>query len=129
MNELEAFLRVQGMLALIGHRLEQHRPTSAAFRDHVDRYAEQARRQGMFQQMLTIRLTAALADGGVQALPLKGPFLSERLYRDLGARVSADIDLLVARTDLAHAVEILAGLGLSPTSAAAAVCVESARAA
>ncbi len=36
---------------------------------------------------------------------------SERLYRDLGARVSADIDLLVARTDLVHAVEILKTLG------------------
>ncbi len=110
-NELESFLRIQRMLALIGHRLEQYHPTSTAFDDHVDRYTEQARRQGMFQQMLTIRLTAALADGGVQALPLKGPFLSERLYRDLGARVSADIDLLVARTDLVHAVEILKTLG------------------
>jgi len=111
MSRLEAVVRAQGMLTLVGHRLQQHFRPSAAFRSHMEEHAQQARRQGIFQEMLTIRLTAALAESGVRALPLKGPFLGERLYTDLGARVSADIDLLVARTDLLRAVEILAGVG------------------
>src|SRR5665648_405861 len=60
---------------------------------------------------ITIRLTAALADAGIRALPLKGPLLGERIHGELGARVSADIDLLVAGEDLVAAIEVLSTLG------------------
>ena len=44
---------------------------------------------------------------GVVAVPLKGPFLAERLYGSSALRVSVDLDLLVARADLARAEAVL----------------------
>jgi hypothetical protein len=110
---LTTFLRAQGMLALIGERIEQLAAPAPPerFREPVRAHALAARRQGVHQQMLTVRLIAALDDAGIRVLPLKGPLLGERLYGDVGARVSADVDLLVARPDLACAVDVVTGLG------------------
>ena len=109
---LEALLRAQGMLALIGQRLLEL--TDRAPDDFAERVRDcnrQAQRRGVDQQLLTIRLTAALADAGIRALPLKGPLLGERIHDDPGARVSADIDLLVADADLVAAIDVLSTLG------------------
>ena len=109
---LEALLRAQGMLSLIGQRLLEL--TDRAPDDFVERvrdYDRQAQRQGVHQQLITIRLAAALTDAGIRALPLKGPLLGERIHGELGARVSADIDLLVASDELVAAIEVLSTLG------------------
>ena len=109
---LEALLRTQGMLSLIGQRLlELADRAPDDFIERVRDYDRQAQRQGVEQQLLTIRLTAALADAGIRALPLKGPLLGERIHDDPGARVSADIDLLVASDELVAAIEVLSTLG------------------
>jgi len=111
-RNLEALLRTQGILSLIGQRLLEltdHAPND--FVERVHDYDRQAQRQGVEQQLLTIRLTAALADAGIRALPLKGPLLGERIHRELGARVSADIDLLVASDELVAAIEVLSTVG------------------
>jgi hypothetical protein len=111
-RNLEAILRKQGTLSLLGQRvlaLTERAPDD--FVERVHDYDREAQRQGVDQQMLTIRLTAALEEAGIRALPLKGPLLGERIHGELGARVSADIDLLVANADLVAAVDVLSTLG------------------
>jgi hypothetical protein len=83
----------------------------AGFRRRLGEHVAQAQRQGVGQQLLTVRLLAALEQAGVRALPLKGPLLGERLHGDAGARISADVDVLVALVDLRRAEEVLCGLG------------------
>lgn len=110
---LEAFLLRTGTLALLGRRLERllGDDLDVAFRERLSAHVAQAQRQGVGQQLLTVRLLAALEEGGIRALALKGPLLGERLHGDAGARISADVDVLVALEDLAHAEEVLGGLG------------------
>ncbi|HZL48129.1 MAG TPA: nucleotidyltransferase family protein [Solirubrobacteraceae bacterium] len=109
---LEALLRAQGMLSLVGRRLLKlidYAPDD--FVERVRDYDRQTQRQGVQQQLITIRLAAALTDAGIRTLPLKGPLLGERIHGELGARVSADIDLLVASDELVAAIEVLSTLG------------------
>lgn len=110
---LETLLREQGMLGLIGRRLRDtaRLKVPSSFCNHLEDYTLAARRQGLYQQMLTTRLIAALEEEDIRVLPLKGPLLGERLYGDIGARVSADIDLLVSESDLPRAIAIVVALG------------------
>lgn len=112
-DALEAFLRRTDMLALLGRRLErlagERLPDD--FRARLARHVTDAQRQGVGQQLLTVRLLAALEDGGVRALPLKGPLLAERLHGDAGMRLSADVDVLVARDRLHDAETVLDAFG------------------
>jgi hypothetical protein len=111
-DALERWLRARGTLSLVGPRLRELCPRLPAhFVEQIERYTALAQRQGVAQQMLTIRLVAALEERGIKVLPIKGPLLGERLYGQAGARVSADIDLLVAAPDLPGAVEVISALG------------------
>jgi hypothetical protein len=56
----------------------------------------------------------ALEQSDVQAIPLKGPFLAERLYGNVALRVSRDLDILVSKSDLPRAEAILAANGFAP---------------
>ncbi len=113
---LDAHLRDQGTMGLIGQRLCEVAPSapSDAFRQGAERFAAASRRQGLSQQMLTVRLAAALEEAGIPSLPLKGPFFAERVFGDVGARASADIDLLVSESQLPRAVEIVSSFGYRP---------------
>jgi hypothetical protein len=64
------------------------------------------------------RILAALCDGGVPALALKGPGLSELLYGDLGIRQSVDLDILVQPRNLQRADALLGLLGYARESPA-----------
>ncbi|MFB3916271.1 MAG: nucleotidyltransferase family protein [Terriglobales bacterium] len=52
----------------------------------------------------------------IPVLPHKGPVLASWLYGSLGMRQCADLDLLVAPEDAAHAHQVLAAVGLRPAS-------------
>lgn len=47
-------------------------------------------------------------------VPLKGPFLAERLYGGTALRVSYDLDLLVSKSDLNRSESLLAAIGFIP---------------
>ena len=53
----------------------------------------------------------AFEQAGLKAVPLKGPFLAERLYGAAALRVSYDLDLLVAKADMARAGDALKAIG------------------
>ena len=58
-----------------------------------------------------IRLSAALERGGVDALAIKGPALSVAAYGAVTMRQFSDLDLLVRKEQVAHAVALLQGEG------------------
>jgi len=56
----------------------------------------------------------AFASQQVPVVPLKGPFLAERLYGSADLRVCRDLDLLVAHADLPRAEAILTSISFVP---------------
>jgi hypothetical protein len=50
----------------------------------------------------------------ILAIPLKGPFLAERLYGSAALRVSRDLDVLVPKANLPRAEAVLAANGFVP---------------
>ena len=72
-----------------------------------------------------LRLRAVLDRRGVASMPLKGPWLGQRLYGDMAARPSRDVDLLVSPQDWPRALTVLdeadypTHTGLSPRQFAA----------
>jgi len=59
---------------------------------------------------------AALRQAGISAAGLKGIYLLEHAYPNIGARSMNDIDLLVRKPDLAACISVLQGLGYTPSS-------------
>jgi SAM-dependent methyltransferase len=62
-----------------------------------------------------VECVSALRTEGIRAILLKGPVTARWLYADEGTRDYADIDLLVARLELARALQILERLGYRDT--------------
>lgn len=106
-------LRTRRLLPLLGPRLLELAGEEAGdeFAAGVAQALEAGRRQSAFLKLVSERLVRMLADASIRCAPLKGPALSEALYGDLGRRPSSDIDLLVAREQLADAVRVVQGLG------------------
>lgn len=59
-------------------------------------------------------LLHAFAQVGLVVIPLKGPFLAERLYGAAALRASYDLDLLVVKDDLARASAVMQAIGFAP---------------
>ena len=72
------------------------------------------------KNMLTLHdaglVFSALQQAGIPAAGLKGIYLLENVYGDVGARSMNDIDILVKKSDLEGALEVLKGLCYSQTS-------------
>ena len=107
-DRLLDLLAAQGLVSTLGRPLiedsELELPDRAAQRIRDVRM--RARQRGLLHHTLTKRLTDELGKYGVPVVPLKGAVLAEAVYGDIGARQSADIDLLVPLTDLAQAMTV-----------------------
>ena len=72
------------------------------------------------QNMLTLHdaeiILTAFQKSGIPAAGLKGIYLLENVYDDIGARAMSDIDLLIKKKDLAVCFHILESLGYQPTT-------------
>jgi Uncharacterised nucleotidyltransferase len=112
-SRLAQMLRPRKLLAVLGPRIlalaEEH--ANGDFAAAVREALETGRRQSAFLQMVSLRVTAMLAEAGVRSTVLKGPLLSEALYGDPGRRLSSDIDVLVSPGQLHRAVEVVRALG------------------
>jgi Uncharacterised nucleotidyltransferase len=97
------------LLGLLGQRLIDRESDRVPdfFRARVERIIEAGREEALYKQMLTWRLFRELERAGIRALPLKGPFMCERLHGDAALRLSNDIDLLVSPTDMRRAVAVI----------------------
>ena len=65
-----------------------------------------ARQRGLLGLAVTSLIARELGESGIPVMPLKGATLAETVYGDIGARQSADIDLLVRLQALGDAVTI-----------------------
>ena len=112
-SQLAETLRLRRLLPALGPRIVElaEGRASDGFATAVDHAIEAGRRQGVFLQLVSLRVMAALADAGIRSTPLKGPLLGEAIYGDPGRRLSSDIDLLVAPHHLHTAVQVVRGLG------------------
>src|SRR5204863_3333585 len=70
-----------------------------------------AARNGTVMELLTEAVIACLQFASIPATVLKGAALSRALYGNPGLRAPVDIDLLVAPSNLARAVDALRQLG------------------
>jgi len=113
---LERVLRDQGLFALLGTRLRELAGESMSddFTQRVEAECERAQAFGGMLALTTLDVVKRLEHGGVPALPLKGAFLAEALYGDVGMRSSGDIDVLVAPSDLGAAIDVLTRAGYAP---------------
>jgi hypothetical protein len=59
-------------------------------------------------------ILAAFEQRDLVVVPLKGPFLAERLYGETALRVNSDLDLLVSRSDLSRSEAVLAAIDFVP---------------
>lgn len=111
--ELTETLRLRRLLPVLGPRIlelaEGH--ASDDFTAAVEQSINAGRRHSAFLQLVSLHITAMLAEVGIRSSALKGPVLGEAIYGDPGRRLSSDIDLLVAPEDLQTAVEVVRGLG------------------
>jgi hypothetical protein len=62
---------------------------------------------------MLIRVLAGLTDAGIDAMPVKGLVIAERLYGSLSLRPAADLDVLVRSADLPAARDVLRELGFT----------------
>jgi hypothetical protein len=59
-------------------------------------------------------ILSTFKERNIAVVPLKGPFLADRLYGETALRVNYDLDLLVPKHDLPQAEAALAALGFVP---------------
>jgi len=106
-------LRARRLLTTLGPRILELAGDSANedFAAAVQAELEAGRRQAALLQLVAAQANAALSAAGIRSAPLKGPQLSEAIHGDAGARLSGDIDLLVAPEQLGDAVAAVRQLG------------------
>lgn len=104
---------VQGMLA---RRLEE-----IEYADVPATAREKIQTQMRAHHLLTLSLSAELfrilddfAKAGVEAIPVKGPVLSQIAYGDPARRSFGDLDLLVPHRDIPKAIERMLALDFRP---------------
>ncbi len=64
----------------------------------------------------TQELLSNLRDAEIAVAALKGIYLLETVYTDIGTRAMNDIDILIKKKDLAECINILEGLGYKPST-------------
>jgi Uncharacterised nucleotidyltransferase len=108
-------LRSRRLLPVLGPRILELAEKSAnhEFAAAVEQAIDTGRRHGAFLQLVSLRITAMLAQAGIRSTALKGPLFGEAIYGDPGRRLSSDIDLLVSPDQLQAAVDVVRGLGYS----------------
>jgi hypothetical protein len=112
-QRLAESLRRRRLLTALGPRILELANGRAEddFAIAVTQAIDVGRRHSVLLQLVSLRITAMLADAGIRSAALKGPLLGEVIYGDPGRRLSGDIDLLVSPRELQAAVEVVRGLG------------------
>ena len=89
-------------------------PEAASQRLHTA-YLTNATRNTLFLHEGGI-IFKALKDAGIPAIGLKGLFLLENIYQDIGLRQMSDLDVMLHKTHIPQVFNILDALGYQPTT-------------
>jgi hypothetical protein len=95
----------------------QNTSLTAALAQRLDQVDRDAAIAGFYWSSQLKSVLRAFDRSDIVTVPLKGPFLAERLYGSAALRVSRDLDLLVAAADVSRAEAVLADLGFKPGEA------------
>jgi putative nucleotidyltransferase-like protein len=71
-------------------------------------------RQSLLLSLELQRILQSFKQAGIKAVPYKGPVLAELIYGDLALRQSADIDIMISKSDVTAASEILVSQDYRP---------------
>lgn len=112
-GRLTARLRELRVLGVVGPRATALLPVAdrTAFEQDVSASVDGHRRQARVHATMLRSIREALAAAGIDAIALKGPDLAVRIHGDLGARPSADLDLLARARQMNDSIEVLGRLG------------------
>lgn len=89
-------------------------PTTAALSNRADQIEREAAIAAFFWSSELKGVLRAFGQSNLRVVPLKGPFLAERLYGNAALRGSRDLDLLVCKADLPRAEAVLTEIGFAP---------------
>jgi hypothetical protein len=105
----------ENVLLWVAARLRTTARPSMPMLDERLREVERNGRIAAFLWRSNLRsLLAAFHENGMPVIPLKGPWLAERVYGDAALRSYSDLDLLIRRSEIAGAECLLTGLGFRP---------------
>ena len=105
-HRLAAVMARLGMTVLLGERLlELDVDIDPWLVEEIASATVLASQQGDRHELVTMGVLTTLRRAGIRALPLKGSGLARQIHGAVGARTAGDIDILVAREDLAGAIE------------------------
>jgi hypothetical protein len=109
---LVALLKRLNMLILLGGRLLALGLGEMRELEHeLEVDGARAHGWGVITEFTTLDVLDRLRAAGIRSMPLKGSILARQLYRDVAARTSGDIDILVGPEDLTGAVAAVEDLG------------------
>ena len=116
--------KTQRVLPLLWHRLRQKGLDTAVPVAAAETF-KNAFRQNTLHNLRFYgelrRLLSVLKPEGIPLILLKGIFLADAVYGNMGLREMNDIDVLARPADLARIAEILTGMGYTPLSP---ICVD-----
>lgn len=103
----------QGVGPLLYRSLRQVAPEGAPPRvlEELRAYVRSNARRNLVLTSRLLRVLAAFRDGGVRAIPFKGPITAVHAYGDLALRPFVDLDVLVHERDVAAATALLTAQG------------------
>lgn len=113
-DELHSVLHRQRLLALLGSRVVEICGESVppSLRGAVEDAIAQARHRHTLNAHVTRDFCRRLEGAGIEAVPLKGPLLAERIFSDPALRASPhDLDILICAPRFRDAVELFCDLG------------------
>jgi len=106
-----------GTTALLVHHIHEHRLADAVpepWMSQLRGYAHAILRHNVCAVGELRRVVTALDDAGIASLPIKGPLLAKRYYRNVALRRFVDLDLVVERSQVLTAMSELSRLGYEP---------------
>ena len=98
--------------AALGGEFRDYVPEEAF--EHLEGQAQDNARRNLLLTAKLLKLLALLGDGGVKAVPFKGPLLALSAYGDSAMRQFSDLDLLIRPADVPRARALLVEQGYAP---------------
>lgn len=98
---------------VVARARSQQVPLSPAIASRLNEIEREAAITAFYWSAELQGVLRAFERAGLKAVPLKGPLLAERLYGATALRVSYDLDLLVAKADMARAGDALKAIGFT----------------
>lgn len=114
LRQILAIAEEEHISPMVARYLLQRPETAPAAADSLRTVERKAAVGALYWTSELRQLLAAFARADIKAVPLKGPFLGERLYGDSALRVNHDLDILVERQAIAQAENVLAAMGFRP---------------